>query len=167
MFCLYKSSQAGVGQLLCTGQVVHEKFISNVLQDYLECDRHSSNICILTCSPCHEICPFTVWLYHSSQFNVVRAREIAAKSCGILSERGHRSDPQGEEKCCEVIGDGAPQLHHLTELMKLFVMGFSAAFGSRRVISGQISAAGLRPAHLCTILYVSVSNMISLDQLWH
>lgn len=29
----------------------------------------------------------------------------------------------------------------------------------------KLSAAGLRPAHHCTILYVSVSNMISLDQL--
>lgn len=71
---------------------------------------------------------------------MVRACEFAAKSCGILSEWGHRSDPQREEKCCGVTGDVAPQLHHLTELMKLFVMGFSAAFGSRRVISGQISS---------------------------
>lgn len=67
--------------------------------------------------------------YHSSQFNVVRACEFAAKSCGILSERGHRSDPQGEEKRSGVIGDGAPQLHHLTELMKLFALQRSAPEG--------------------------------------
>lgn len=33
-----------------------------------------------------------------------------------------------------------PQLHYLTELMKLFVTGCSAAFGPRTVISGQISS---------------------------
>lgn len=50
--------------------------------------------------------------------------------------RGQCSDPRGERRQCRVNGDVPPQLHNLTDLMQLFVMGFSP-FSSGRVISGQ------------------------------
>ncbi len=62
------------------------------------------------------------------------------KSSGTFySRRGQCSDPRGEQRQCRVNRDVPPQLHNLTGLMKLFVMGFSP-FSPGPVISGHASS---------------------------
>lgn len=92
---------------------------------------------------------------HSLTF--VRAREIAARSCGILSERGHRSDPQREEKMLWghwSWGASAASSDRANEaICNGILCGVRLQKGYQR--PNKLSAAGLRPAHHCTILDVS------------
>lgn len=122
---------------------VHE-VISAVCQ---ECCHRSFSILTLICSLCHwsimkfALLPCDPITAHSSVWwKYMRMCEFAPKSCGFFWQGASRWPAEGSQKGCGVNRDVPPQLHYLTELMKLFVMGFSAAFSVRTVISGQISS---------------------------
>lgn len=62
------------------------------------------------------------------------------EQCYFIPAGGIALTHGGKPKLLRVNPDVPPQLHYLTELMKLFVTGFSAAFDPRIVISSQISS---------------------------
>lgn len=83
----------------------------------------SCSVTLLTLMLCVCVC---LYLLHSP---------LVKSSGTFYSRRGQCSDPRGEQRQCRVNRDVPPQLHNLTDLMKLFVMGFSP-FSSSPVISG-------------------------------
>lgn len=78
------------------------------------------------------VCYISGWWVHACPCVCCKEQSYFIPTRGIALSR--------KPKLLRVNPDVPPLLHYLTELMKLFVMGFSAAFGPRTVISGQITS---------------------------